>query len=87
MRNPHGYLTISGPDGVEENDTATCNHCNGLVRVPPNQRAADVGGVCKQCMGFVCQACYARVGCVPFEEKLKRVEARGEALRSYGLAG
>lgn len=87
MRNPHGYLTISGPDGVVEQDTSLCNHCGGIVRMPPNKQPGDVGGVCKQCMGFVCDRCYSRVGCDPFERKLKRAEARGEALRSYGLAG
>ena len=86
MRNPHGYLTISGPDGVHEEDTALCGHCGGIVRVPAGKRADDVGGTCKQCMQFVCERCYARVGCLPFEEKLKCAEARGEALRSYGLA-
>jgi len=86
MRNPGGVLICSGPDGVTEADTDRCNHCGCIVLFKAGQGRGDIGGTCKQCMGFVCDRCYARIGCLPFEERLKRAEARGEALRSYGLA-
>lgn len=83
MRNPHGYLTITGPEGVVEMDTMLCNHCGGIVKVPPGQNPSDVGGICKQCMGTVCPRCYAMVGCTPFEKRIERMEARARARRSY----
>lgn len=48
--------------------------------------------VCKRCMNFVCQGCYDKVVCVPFEKKLEEWEekvARGIereiTLKTYGM--
>lgn len=83
MRNAHGVLISSGPDGVIEKDTLLCNHCNGIVLTQPKQSVNDVGGICKQCMSFVCLKCYSIIGCVPFEKKIEKLEARAAARRSY----
>lgn len=84
MRNPHGLLITSGPDGVVETDTYVCGHCNGIVLVKPKQRPEDIGGMCKQCMAMTCPACTAQGSCTPFERQLERMEASYHARRSYG---
>ena len=84
MRNPGGCLTIAGPDKTQEIDSTTCVHCNHVFFIKTGQRAEDMGGLCKICMGLICSSCVGK-GCDPFEEKLKRQEQRGHALRSYGL--
>lgn len=99
MRNPQGYATIISPmrsaaklgglhceevrEGVSEYDTFTCFHCNRVTHVKPRMDPADLGGMCKICYKLICARCVDK-GCDPFEEKLKRAEARQEALRSYG---
>lgn len=100
MRNPHGYAVITSPtrwrgnfdhfhcevieEGTTEIDTATCNHCNRVVHIKPRMDPADMGGLCKQCMKFICPWCLDK-GCTPWEEVMRRQEARTEALRSYGF--
>lgn len=84
MRKPQGYATLTDPDGKQEWDTVTCAHCNGVEHVKPMGDPADMGGLCKVCMGLVCKRCVGR-GCDPFEKKLERMEARDlERRRSYG---
>ena len=70
--------------GANGFDTMTCNHCNRLIHVKARNRPEDIGGLCKQCMRPICPFCLD-LGCTPFEKKLERWEARGRALRSYGL--
>lgn len=84
---PQGYAVITDPDvgTVAECSTMTCAHCNRVQHIKPKQRPEDLGGLCKQCMGLVCCACVATGACDPFEEKLKRMEARDAARRSYGV--
>lgn len=99
MRKPGGYVTIVSPeptalhlDGVRqeipagtfESDTFSCAHCNRITHVAPRMDAADMGGLCKVCMGLVCKYCIGK-GCDPLEKKLERAEARDRALRSYGF--
>ncbi len=84
-RRPFGLLTFSGPEGVQEMHTFTCNHCGGLVRFAAFANPEDLGGRCSLCADLICPACVSKGQCDPFEEKLKRAEAKGEALRSYGL--
>jgi hypothetical protein len=86
MRNPHGILITSGPDGVVEADTFLCNHCNGIVMVKPKQAPEDIGGMCKQCMGMTCPRCTAQGSCTPFEKALQQQEARYHARRSFDFA-
>lgn len=86
MYRPGGYLIGQGPEGiVEECDSYTCAHCGKVSLVRPKQRAADMGGLCKTCMGLICPACLDQ-GCLPLEKRLAEQEARYHALRSYGLA-
>lgn len=68
-----GLGTLFGPDGKQEHATFTCAHCNAVRRVKPFCDPADLGGLCKVCMGVICEQCVSR-GCDPLEEKLKRVE-------------
>lgn len=84
MRNAGGYAVITSPDRVDEMDTFTCSHCNSIRHVRARQDPASIGGLCKVCMGLICERCVGGA-CDPFVEKLKREEARYDALRSYGL--
>lgn len=86
MRNPHGILITTGPDGVVETDTFLCGHCGGIVAVKPKQAPEDIGGMCKHCMAMTCRGCTARGSCTPFEKALERAEARDRARRSYDFA-
>lgn len=84
MRRPGGYAIETNGDGsLVESDTFTCGHCNKIQRVKPMSRPEDIGGLCKQCMTLICTECLGGQ-CDPFEEKLRRHEARYHALRSYG---
>ena len=99
MRRPGGYghvLSCDGPSpqlkdayGREippECDSLTCGHCNTVVFVRPRERPEDIGGMCYQCWSHVCPKCVEKATCRPFEKQLEAIEARAEALRSYGLA-
>lgn len=81
-----GEYTYSEPDGkTKEGETFTCGHCNKVTFVKPWTDPADLGGLCKGCMRLVCGPCVDQLRCDPIEKKLERSEARGAALRSYGL--
>jgi len=85
MRRPCGYSIITDPEaGVKESDTFTCQHCQKVIFVKPFCDPADMGGRCTCCDGLICPNCVGK-GCDPVEEKLKRAEARYDALRSYGI--
>jgi hypothetical protein len=85
MFKPGGYAFSFDPVGTrQEMDTATCFHCNTVVHIKPFMDPADMGGLCKQCMKFICPSCVGG-GCTPFEKKLEAVEVRDRALRSYGM--
>ncbi|GAB5506690.1 MAG: hypothetical protein Rhirs2KO_18530 [Rhizobiaceae bacterium] len=86
MRNPGGFLICEDVSGrVEERDTFTCGHCNGIVVVGPRSDPADMGGRCYICDSLVCPRCHAKGVCVPLEENLRRLEASYHARRSYGF--
>lgn len=86
MRREGGYAIITEPGKPDrEASTFTCSHCCRVSHVKAGARAEDIGGLCKICMGLVCSECVGK-GCDPLEEKLKREEARYDALRSYGMA-
>ena len=70
-------------DQVERHSTFTCGHCNCVKIMKYKARPEDMGGLCKICMKLICSKCVETGMCDPFEEKLKRAEARGIALRSY----
>lgn len=86
MRNPGGYLIGWHEDGAVERDTFTCAHCNRVSFVKPRERPEDIGGLCKCCMGLICSKCVDEGVCAPLEKRLQEMEARHDALRSYGLA-
>lgn len=81
MRQAQGYTIVTGPGpGAGEADSYTCAHCNRVRFVkamcPPNEMP-DVCHLCgdKHRPSFICEHCVGK-GCDPFEEKLKRMEAR-----------
>lgn len=99
-RRPGGYAIITTPEsarvnfdrfrcediraGTFEVDTQTCSHCNRVMHIKPKMDPADMGGLCKICMKYICPTCVG-LGCTPFEKKLEQMEKRGIALRSYGM--
>jgi hypothetical protein len=90
MRKPGGFTFLTYDDGrTVEGESFSCRHCNRVVFVRPRERPEDVGGLCKSCMGLTCAKCTDKMAagalCVPLEERLKREEARYEALRSYRI--
>lgn len=70
---------------TQHTETFTCGHCNKVTKVKAFADPADLGGLCKTCMRLICDRCVNTMRCDPIEKKLERAEARGEALRSYGL--
>jgi hypothetical protein len=85
LRGLTGYATLIDPDlGKKEADTFTCGHCQRIVAVKPyGQNLDELGGRCGGCDQLICAACVDTGRCDPFEEKLKRFEAKAEARRSY----
>ena len=77
--------TITDAAGSRTYSTYTCAHCNRITHVGYKMHPADIGGLCKLCMGLTCKRCTGK-GCRPFEKQLEAWEARCEALRSYGLS-
>ncbi len=71
-----------GQQSVKESDGFICSHCGKGVFVPPFADPADVGGFCRVHGGdnylesLICPACVQKGGCIVFEERLRRVEAR-----------
>jgi hypothetical protein len=88
MRQAQGYTIITGPDpGAGEADSFTCAHCNRVRFVKAFERAEDLGGICHLCgdknrPSFICEHCVGH-GCDPFEEKLKRMEARSHFMAEW----
>lgn len=84
MRNPHGNLVITSPDGTVENDTARCVHCGGHFNVGK----ASVKW-CGSCHDTVCEkaACSAPCerGALHFMREIEKQEARGRLLRAMGI--
>jgi hypothetical protein len=86
MRRPGGYLSGVDPTGSTppECDTFTCGHCQRITFVKPLCDPADMGGLCKVCMGLICSNCVGK-DCAPWEKQMEIAEARDRALRSYGM--
>lgn len=76
-----GYATLTTPDGVLEADTFTCAHCQAIRRVKPFCDPADLGGLCKVCMGVICEKCVAQGICDPIMKKIERQEQAAHARR------
>jgi hypothetical protein len=83
---------FGGPwGGDKECDTFTCAHCSTVVFVQPYCDPADMGGLCPKCSSpkkpsYLCPECTDKGGCDPYEEKLKRWEARDNFLRDFRAA-
>jgi hypothetical protein len=85
-----GYATIRWDDGrVIEMDAFLCGHCQKMTHVHPRQRPEDLGGLCKVCMQLICAECQGNMekghGCMTWEAKMEKMEARDRFLRSVGL--
>lgn len=81
--------------------TVTCAHCQRLCPVEagtdgtgdglsgpmpglaPRQRPGT--HVCQICWSIVCDHCHATGECKPWEEQMRKIEARDRFLRSAGL--
>jgi hypothetical protein len=84
MLRPHGYSRIEGgPDGLIEEDTVRCQHCQrigfvqrrGMVLWPQLSPAAQEMFTCRQCYVPICPSC-ANKPCRHFEKWLEQVEAK-----------
>lgn len=84
MRNPGGQLLICDDGQERVYDSFSCRHCQRVTFVKPKQRAEDLGGLCKVCMGLICSTCVGQP-CKTVEQRLLEEEARYEARRSYGF--
>jgi hypothetical protein len=85
MRNAQGYAALTDRvtgNVTAERETFTCNHCSRIVHVAARADPANIGGMCKLCMKLICPRC---VGgrCIPWVEKIDRLEARIERQRWY----
>ena len=69
-----GYSVTTGVWGeVEEHDTFTCPHCNGVCFIRPG--SGTQRGYCFRCNLPTCgkERC---MSCIPFERKMEEMEAR-----------
>ena len=73
------------PEGVKECDTFTCAHCNAIRRVQPFCDPADLGGLCKTCMGVICEKCVGGV-CDPIMKKIERQEKAAQEEQAQQMA-
>lgn len=73
-RSQQGEFRYEGPDGIKQASSFTCQHCNFVVAVPLMADPANIGGLCKRCMGLICPKCVARGDCDPIELKIDRME-------------
>lgn len=86
MRRPQAFSFLSDPDAPTiEHDCFTCFHCQKIVEVEPMCDPADAGGICNNCHRLICPKCVARETCTPWEEQMRLMMARQDALRSYGF--
>ncbi len=88
VHRPDGVFICTDAEGKETHiDSYQCGHCGMHNVVRTKTRDTDIGGWCRVCAKNVCPRCLTTGRCDPFEKAIERVEARGRALRSYGLAG
>lgn len=89
MLRPHGYSRIEGgPEGLVEEDTIKCLHCQrigfvqrrGMVLWPQLHPQPQEMFTCRQCYSPICSSC-ANLPCRHFEKWLEAVEARNGMVR------
>jgi len=71
-----GTFIYQDPDKTKEVSSFTCQHCNFVVAVPFGADPANIGGLCKRCMGLICPKCVTLGDCDPIEKKIERWEAQ-----------
>ena len=77
-----GLATWWGPNGeVKQKATFTCAHCEHVKRVEPFCDPADLGGLCKVCMGVICDKPECHLQCDPIIKKIERFEKAAQARR------
>ena len=84
-RRSAGQLLLRGDDGWEqERDTLQCVHCQQVWIVQPG--SGITRSWCFRCVGTTCggQACVT--SCVPFEQAIEAMEARGRLLAQFAAA-
>lgn len=76
-----GLGTLWMPYGeTKEMATFSCAHCNSIRHVKPRCDPADLGGLCKSCMGVICERCLGQ-GCTPLEKRIEQQEKAGQVRR------
>ncbi|MCH2220448.1 MAG: hypothetical protein MK097_09020 [Dechloromonas sp.] len=87
MLRPDGTFICTDAGGKEvQFDSYLCGHCGLPKAVRPKHLDEDIGGFCRLCTKNICPRCLATGRCDPLEAQIERSEARGRALRSYGMA-
>ena len=90
MLRPHGYNRIEGgPEGLVEEDTVKCVHCQkiGFVQSGGKVLWPQIIGqpqdqyTCRMCYAPICPACANRP-CNHFEKWLEKMERNGGVVRS-----
>lgn len=81
-RRQEGYYAYTDPDKSREGASFTCQHCNRVHFLKHGEDPANIGGLCKVCMGLICPQCSALDRCDPIEAKIERWEAEGRLKRS-----
>lgn len=76
-----GYAIITGPDGIVEMDTITCNHCGGVKHGTPDRKLEEKTVKCSGCMKRICLRCARRQRCIPLEKQIEDMERKFEADR------
>jgi hypothetical protein len=70
-----GYAITTGLWGeIEEHDTFTCPHCNGVCIIHPG--SGKQRGYCFLCNAATCGKKQCNNGCSPFMKKIEAMENR-----------
>lgn len=90
MLRPHGYSRLEGgPEGLVEEDTVRCVHCQkigfvqraGKVLWPQIHPLPQDQYTCRQCYSPICPSC-ANSPCRHFEKWLEAMESKSGLVRS-----
>lgn len=75
-RKSFGYMIETNPGFTREMDTSTCGHCGrvSFIKPSPTGQIVVAPARCTICRGRLCEECYARGGCDPFEKQIEREE-------------
>ena len=92
---------INGDGTITERDFVKCRHCQKGIELkagtwgqvymvpdptrPPDYYREESGCYCRVCMGPICPKCDDKGGCVPWQVKLEKEEARARLMQAIGL--